>query len=78
MLGICCHTCSLNSYTYKLTRSYQFWFISGIFKEYILSIFWPILDSNYICGHGGEEVVREAPEENLWDFMTDSSVEISV
>ena len=45
------------------------WFISCVFKERILSIFLAILGSNYVCEHGCKKVVREAPEENLYDFI---------
>ena len=45
------------------------WAISCIFKEHILSIFWDILCFHSIYGPKGKEVVREDPEEILYDFM---------
>lgn len=71
MLEICCHTCSLNTYTYKLKRSHQFWFIKDTFclQRTHLVYIWPVLGSNYICGHKGKNVEREALKENFYDFI---------
>lgn len=53
----------------KTVKVLPIWSISWVFSEHSLSsTFWDILGSNSIYGPGGKEVVREAPEEKLYDM----------
>lgn len=53
----------------QIDEIFPIWSISWVFRGHSLSTFWDILGSNSIYGPGGKEVVREAPEENLYDIM---------
>lgn len=53
----------------QIDKILPIWSISCVFIECSLYTFWDILGSNSIYGPGGKEVVREDPEENLYDII---------
>lgn len=53
----------------QIDKILPIWSISWVFRKHSLSTFWDILGSNSIYGPGGKEMVREAPEKNLYDIM---------